>query len=411
MKRFGILYLCFVSLVFLTQCKSSTPDSSESKPAKAAVRTNVTEISSPAGSGSAEPNLSTGPDGRVYLTWVDAADKTASLKFSVLGENQTWSPAGLVAEGEHWFVNASDVPSMIALPDGTLAAHWLADNPEGSEAYNVHLSMSHDGGKTWSKPIIPHRDRSENEHGFASLIPAGPGELGVIWLDGNKIKDEEGDMALNYVTVGVDGKIGKESVIDTRVCECCQTSAAVTPDGIIAVYRDRSEKEIRDIAFAHHTTNGWSKPESLSRDNWQINGCPVNGPAVSSSGAHVAAAWFTAPNDVSQVNAALSTDSGKTFGPPIRIDTGKPVGRVDVVTLPSGEALVSWMEQTPEGTQIRVREIQSGGSLGEPIIASANSKVKFAGVPQMTLSGKHVVVAWTDGDTPSKVRTATFKID
>jgi hypothetical protein len=37
--------------------------------------------------------------------------------------------------------------------------------------------------------------------------------------------------------------------------------------------------------------------------------------------------------------------------------------------------------------------------------------VKFAGVPQMTLSGKQVVVAWTDGDTPSKVHTAAFKID
>jgi hypothetical protein len=308
-------------------------------------------------------------------------------------------------------VNSADFPSLIALPDGTMAAHWLADNPEGSEAYNIHLSMSHDGGKTWSKPIIPHRDRSENEHGFASLIAAGSGELGVLWLDGNKIKDEVGDMALNYTTVGVDGKVGKETVLDTRVCECCQTSAAATPDGIIAVYRDRSEKEIRDISFALHTKDGWSKPEALSKDNWQISGCPVNGPSVSTSGSHAAAAWFTAPNDVSQVNVALSSDGGKTFGSPIRIDGGKPVGRVDVVALSSGDALVSWLEQAAEGTQVRIRQVRSSGNLGDPIIASANSKVKFAGVPQMTLSGKQVVVAWTDGDTPSKVRTAAFKID
>jgi hypothetical protein len=411
MKRIGVLFLGVVSLVLLTQCKSSTPSTSESKPGKAATQTNVTEISSPAGSGSAEPNLTTGPDGRVYLSWIDTADTMSSLKFSVLGDNQTWSPAGLVAQGEHWFVNSSDVPSMIALPDGTLAAHWLADNPAGSEAYNIHLSMSHDGGKTWSKPIIPHRDRSENEHGFASLIAAGPGELGVLWLDGNKIKDEEGDMALNYVTIGADGKVGKETVLDTRVCECCQTSAAATPDGIIAVYRDRSEKEVRDIAFALHTKDGWSKPEALSKDNWQISGCPVNGPAVSATGSQVAAAWFTAPNDASQVNVAFSSDGGKTFGSPIRVDNGKPVGRVDIVALPSGDALVSWMEQAPEGTQIRIRHVRLRGTLDEPIIASANTKVKFAGVPQMTLSGKQVVVAWTDGDTPGKVHTAAFKID
>ena len=111
------------------------------------------------------------------------------------------------------------------------------------------------------------------------------------------------------------------------------------------------------------------------------------------------------------MNVALSNDGGKTFGSPIRIDNGKPVGRVDAIALPSGDALVSWLEQAAEGTQVRIREVQSDGTLGDPIIASANSKVKFAGVPQMTMSGKQVVVAWTDGDTPSKVRTVAFKLD
>jgi hypothetical protein len=139
MKRIAVLFLCVASLVLMTQCKSSTPDSRESKSADAVKQTNVTEIPSPAGAGSAEPNLSTGPDGRVYLSWIDAADTMSSLKFSVLGENQAWSTAGLIAQGEHWFVNSADFPSLIALPDGTMAAHWLADNPEGSEAYNIHF--------------------------------------------------------------------------------------------------------------------------------------------------------------------------------------------------------------------------------------------------------------------------------
>jgi hypothetical protein len=400
MKKTGALILGAVALLVMAQCKSSGPDS-----------INVTEIASPAGDGSAEPNLSTGPDGRIYLTWIDAGEKTSSLKFSVLGENQSWSPAGLIAQGEHWFVNASDYPSLIALPDGTLAAHWLADNPEGSEAYNVNLSLSRDGGKSWGKPFIPHRDRSANEHGFVSMVASGPGELGVLWLDGNKIKDFEGDMALNYTTVSADGKVGKEIELDGRVCECCQTSIAATPDGILAVYRDRSEKEIRDISVARLTKDGWSKPEALSKDGWMIDGCPVNGPSVSSSGTHVAAGWFTAPNDVSQVNVALSSDSGKTFGAPIRIDNGKPVGRVDIIALPSGDALVSWMEQAEEGTQVRIRRVHSDGTLGAPAIASANSKVKFAGVPHMAVSGKQGIVAWTDGTAPGKVRTAAFKLD
>ena len=33
-----------------------------------------------------------------------------------------------------------------------------------------------------------------------------------------------------------------ESVVDTRVCECCPTAAAVTAEGVITAYRDRSER-------------------------------------------------------------------------------------------------------------------------------------------------------------------------
>ena len=71
--------------------------------------------------------------------------------------------------------------------------------------------------------------RHENEHGFASLVASGSGELGILWRDGNQIKDEVGDMALHYTTVAADGRIGKETALDMRVCECCQTSVAGTP--------------------------------------------------------------------------------------------------------------------------------------------------------------------------------------
>jgi len=39
--------------------------------------------------------------------------------------------------------------------------------------------------------------------------------------------------------------------LDTRVCECCQTSVAMTAEGPVVVYGDCSEaeKEIRDISI------------------------------------------------------------------------------------------------------------------------------------------------------------------
>ena len=38
-----------------------------------------------------------------------------------------------------------------------------------------------------------------------------------------------------------------EAAIDTRVCECCPTDVAVTSEGAVAVYRNRSASDVRDI--------------------------------------------------------------------------------------------------------------------------------------------------------------------
>src|SRR5262249_26990855 len=144
------------------------------------------EIPSPAATGSGEPNLAVASDGRVFFSWIESSGQASYLKFSSLSANNQWSAPQTIAQGNNWFVNWADFPSMIALPDGPLAAHWLAKRGAGTYAYNVNFAFSRDGGKTWSKPIVPHRDGSQSEHGFVSLLPAPDGGLGAIWLDGRK---------------------------------------------------------------------------------------------------------------------------------------------------------------------------------------------------------------------------------
>ena len=134
------------------------------------------ELPSPAGAGSGQPNLTVSPDGRAHLSWIERlGEGRFSLRFATLEktapEKYEWSSPRVIAEGSNWFVNWADFPSMIALPDGSLAAHWLVRSGTGTYAYDVNISRSFDGGKTWSKPFVPHRDGTQTEHGFVSLFP------------------------------------------------------------------------------------------------------------------------------------------------------------------------------------------------------------------------------------------------
>ena len=381
----------------------------------------IRSTESPATGDSREPDLTTTPDGRIILSWVEKLDAKRYALRTAVRDQKGWSAMRTVAEGENWFVNWADFPSVIGLNDGPLAAHWLVKSGKGSYAYDVNIAMSKDGGETWTKPLVPHLDKTQTEHGFVSLIPLRDGRLGAIWLDGRNMKDMKDDhdeakpsaanMTLRYAAIDGSGNISDEAELDDRICECCQTSATLTSEGVVAVYRDRSQNEVRDIYSVRQATGGsWVKPQAVYADNWELNACPVNGPAIAAAGRNVAVAWFTGAGGNQSVKVAFSTDAGATFGAPIKIDEGETQGRVDVVVLPDGSALVCWLSGNAEGGAINVRRIQANATLGPPTVIAKTDISRSSGFPRMALLGNEVHFAWTEFGTPSKVQMAVADV-
>ncbi|MCH7782802.1 exo-alpha-sialidase, partial [candidate division KSB1 bacterium] len=147
-------------------------------------QTVVTEIPNPAGENTEEANLYADDNGNVYLTWIKKGEKrVSSLMFSKF-EDGDWSSARKIAEGNDWFVNWADFPSLISTPDGKFAAHWLAKSDVGTYAYDVNIARSLDGGKSWSEPLLPHSDGTPTEHGFVSMLPWDDESFFAMWLDG-----------------------------------------------------------------------------------------------------------------------------------------------------------------------------------------------------------------------------------
>ncbi|MCZ6856954.1 MAG: sialidase family protein, partial [Gemmatimonadetes bacterium] len=381
-------------------------------PGAATLEVGTVEFSGPPGS--AEPNLSATNDGQILFSWHEPTEDGSALRMAVR-YNGEWSAPRTIAENRAFFVNWADFPSLIALHDGTLLAHWLEKTAKSTYAYHVMLSRSTDGGATWSDPVRPHRDLSPQEHGFVSMVPGPGGGAALMWLDGRAMAGQvgpdghpSGAMSVRFTTMGADGALGDELLIDERACDCCQTALALTHDGTwVAAYRDRSAEEIRDIAVSRLVDGAWSDPIHVGNDNWHITGCPVNGPALATNDETVVIAWYSAPDGNGHASVAFSRDDGVTFGGPVRVDDGNPLGRVDVELLQDGSALVVWLEKVGTEAEVRARRVEPSGVTGPSWIVTQTSQARRSGFPHMARSGDDLVFAWTDGEG---VRVASGKI-
>lgn len=373
-----------------------------------------------AGAGSGEPNLTATPDGAAVLTWLEpVAEPRHALRLAVR-EQGRWSEPRTIVESDSFFVNWADFPSLVALPNGAWIAHWLARVPGGTYAYHVRLAISRDRGRTWSRPVTPHRDRTPQEHGFVAMEPWDDSTAAVVWLDGRDMTlsagpghESQGDMTLRFTTITSSGRLGEEVLLDRRTCECCQTAMARTPRGPIVAYRDRSPEEIRDIAVVRRVgaaagRASWNEPARVAADNWHYPGCPVNGPALAASGDTVAIAWFTAPGGVPRVFAAFSFDGGATWGAPRRVDDGRPQGRVDIELLGAAEALVTWLEAARQPVEVRARRVRMTGRPGASWRVSETSEARSSGFPRVLRLGNEVLYAWTG---PQGIRVAAQPLE
>jgi hypothetical protein len=359
----------------------------------------------PASANAAQPNLSQAPNDDLVLSWIERLPAGGHrLQMSLYSAVEKWSAPNTIAEGKHFFVNWADFPATQFLADGSLWAHNLEKNGVGTYAYDVILRRSNDKGKTWSKPMRVNAP-VEAEHGFVSLWPWSKNQLGVAWLDGGatvstkemSAHDHGGGMMTLRAAV-VDSKMHKrqEWPLDASVCDCCQTKTSLTSRGPVVVYRDRSEKEIRDTYTTRYDGKHWTMPVRVHADEWKMPACPVNGPAIASQQSKVWVAWFTATTQPS-VRIAHSKNAGDSFEPMREVASQNVQGRVDILA-DANSVWLSWMEEKAGTQSVWLAQYSHDLKTEKqrfslPLVIGSG---RATGFPRMVLAQNKIHMVWTD---------------
>ena len=373
----------------------------------------ITFVASPVGANSSLPFLYANED-KTLLSWVEkVGDSLTELKYAEL-VNGEWQKPQAILQGSDWFVNWADFPA-IAEQNGNLLSHVLKKSSAGTYSYDVKLNLRQAGASQWQTNLPLHTDGTPTEHGFVTALPYKEGFF-ITWLDGrNTMEDEHGNrgaMTIRAAEVSPSGEIQNEAELDNRACDCCQTTAAITTNGPVVVYRDRSDTEVRDMSIVRWENGSWSAPKTIYADGWKINGCPVNGPKAAVLEHILAVAWFSGANERPKVQLVFSEDDGVNFSQPILVSETKAIGRVDVVLLDKETAIVSWMEADGEKAYLKAVKVHADGTQGSPLVLSELFSSRQSGFPQMELIGDQVLFAWTDiSKKLREVKTALVPVE
>lgn len=396
------LFVVLITILCLSACQHQNKEE-------------LTFIDNPSHVKSLAPYLFVDENHQIHLTWIEQEAGINYLKISKFNST-AWTKPQTITSGTDWFVNWADYP-IAAVNRENYVVSLLKKSGSGTYAYDVVLHTSHDG-ESWQGPTLLHDDGKQAEHGFVSLIPYQE-NIFAAWLDGRNTVGEEpsqnhnhhdhgghGPMTLRGALLDVQSNKIAEWELDDRVCDCCQTTAAITNNGPVVIYRDRSEDEVRDIYITRLVNNEWTSPKAVFQDHWKINACPVNGPRADAYKNALAVAWFTAANAMAQVKVAFSNNNGESFGLPITLNQTSTIGRVDLVMLNEQSAMVSWME----GPAIKAAKVHSSGRIEKIYNISESSEKRSSGFPQMAKSNNQIMFAWTD-DENENIKTALLNLN
>ena len=346
----------------------------------------------------AQPSLVSN-NGDLSLTWISSdQDMNANLNFRQFIDDK-WTDSKTFANGSDWFINWADFPTHAISGDRILTS-YLKKSASGKYTYDVFLNLRDLSGDKIKEDFILNTDGFKAEHGFVSIVAKDKEGFFVTWLDGRNTveKDLEGNpkpMTIRFAEITNAGDIINETELDSNVCDCCQTSITHTDKGPLVVYRDRSEKEVRDIYMTRNIDDVWEAPIPIHNDGWVIYGCPVNGPKVVSYENNIAVSWFTVSDTEPMVNVSFSKFYGASFDEPIKINDHNAIGRVDVAFLNEKEVIVSYMEGDDDGTYLKIKKVSLDGKVSKPITISRIDGGRSTGVTQLEILNDEIFIVWT----------------
>jgi hypothetical protein len=302
------------------------------------------------GDGNFNPFVASGGRGGFYMAFIQRTNGVNNVMFRRSTAGGAFADPIKVSDRDGDGTVRNENPPKVAVSSrGDVYVCWA--NERARWKGNIRFARSTDGGNSFSPAITINSDgdREPAGHAFQSIAVDQRGRIYIVWID-ERAKRPEDRGAEIWISMSDDG--GRSFTQDRRilsdVCECCRTAIQVDSAGRVFVsYRlvPRDGPMHRDVVVARSEDRGKSFVSSVvSRDQWEISGCPVAGPALCIDGSNrIAIIWFMGGGDRPGLYYALSTDRGASFSRRRLLDPDQKLGKhASAVSGTDDKILVTW---------------------------------------------------------------------
>ncbi|MGQ9587813.1 MAG: sialidase family protein [Thermoplasmata archaeon] len=240
--------------------------------------------------------------------------------------------------------NTQARPSLAIAPSGELYVVW---EDARSGKYDIFFSKSSDNGLTFGKNVKVDSAPSPTVQIDPCMALSDSGSVFVAWQD-NRRNSLDYDVYMAFSTDG-GNTFGRNVKVDDSTDTISwqeRPSIAVAHDGTILVAWDDDRTGQIRVRASYSADGGASFAPS-----YEI--APPSRPSVAQTCAVLAyddnaffAVFLDNSTGISHPYVAVSTDSGRTFGTPVRLDSsgtpGSPQRAVSVAPLHGGGAVAVW---------------------------------------------------------------------
>lgn len=322
-----------------------------------------------------------------------------------------------------------------ASADPAIVVAWTT---KGNNGTTLRQSRSDDGGKTFSPAAsVPGTDAPGNR-GWEAIAAGPDGRVDAIWLDHRELASDSAiarshhdhaqgsagnsarpaDTRPDGVAMAQKSKLYFASLDGTAapravtggVCYCCKTALVSAGGGAVyAAWRHVYPGNLRDMAFTMSRNGGrtFAAPVRVSEDQWVIEGCPDDGPAMAvDRTGRIHLVWPTLVKEppatggepVESIALFYSTSAdGRTFGTRQRIPTEGLPHHPRIAVGADGSITAVWDELANGTRRVAIGRAAPATnrvpSFQRELLTSSGPAI----YPVVAVGPAGVIAAWTSG--------------